>query len=1137
MFKELDDLINNSVLPDYSKKIQLYEGERRDVAILFADIKGFTNLSENLDSEQLKILLDKTMLIFTQSVKKYGGYVDKYEGDLIMALFGAKKATVNDTERSILCGLEMLDNLKKINTIIENINSKYHLDIRIGINTGLVTTGKIGEKREGDFTVYGSAVNLASRMESNAPLNRIMLPESCSSIVKNKFSFEPHGLISVKGFSQPVKTFLVNQKLEFNLSSSKSSFVGRESELTKLNENYFQMKNRSPQPKSLILITGTSGIGKTRLIYEFIKDKTNPFIYSITSQFLNPTPFSGLKSLLKSIFRIQDSSTENEIRNIINSKINKLKSCEYSPLLLNLDTEAIIKFLKDEQFKHQIKSSDNYQLLLFSAVKDLILIIAKLAELNKLPLVIIIDNYQELDKLSKNFFNYMSEYISYNHNPIELNLLLILSSQWKIIEQNKLNKQDYLEINLKPLSNSNILAMIESLDSEKKINISLKDKLVLKSNGVPFYLVEFFYLLTNKENCQEFEDIDIPRSIKGLITSRYDNLDQDSKLLLQIASVIGSEFSYTIMEKITSHLDKISDLKNIFGNLIKQQYFFTKDDHTYHFIHQLTRETIYNLILNHNRKILHLRIAQEIEKLDPNQITRYLYDLVEHYYQAGVTEKYSHYLKSAGIYAESKFDFINAEKYLEKYWSLYKNDLSTSSEILNFINILWNLIQAKKYLGKYKQSKDLTEQFLHLSQTHEVYNYQADAYNYLAELNKLDGDYNQAKENFNKAFSLYQQTDNLFKQSVIIGEFGEIELYNRNFTKAVNYFEKQLKISEKLSENKLEALGYYYNNMATFYFQQDNFDEAIHYQQKDLHLAKKLNHKVDIAIETGNLGYSYMMLNDIEKADKYLQQYLQLCQKLFFKKGIMMAYDYLSIFQFKQKNYPKALYYAQQQHKIAEQLCSNKDLAFSFSSLSRIYWKIGDLDKSKNLTEKSLNLVIKMKDVLGELVLKAELAKIYKYKHDYISAEKTFLEVIDRMSKVKSPGHYFDMIFQLAELYLITGQTDKLINCLKEISLDECIHDDLTSFQINLLLDITKILNRKTHPGKVIEKQNESSLDLPKSTIFNFYLFLTSKIAGSDFNKNQISDFKNKSISLLKFLIKDKKIYPYYFYLELIGEN
>ena len=182
-----DDLFEIDKVED--KTVKLKHGERRMVSILFADIKGFTALSEILDHEEVQTLLDQLMKIFSHCVEMHGGYVDKYTGDQIMALFGAKKASEVDTQRAINTAFLMLEKLQKFNILLKQSEKYKNLNIdfsiRVGINTGMVTTGAVGKEREGDYTVYGDTVNLASRMESNAPINTIMVPEETMLLVED----------------------------------------------------------------------------------------------------------------------------------------------------------------------------------------------------------------------------------------------------------------------------------------------------------------------------------------------------------------------------------------------------------------------------------------------------------------------------------------------------------------------------------------------------------------------------------------------------------------------------------------------------------------------------------------------------------------------------------------------------------------------------------------------------------------------------------------------------------------------------------------------------------------------------------------------------------------------------------------
>ena len=304
-----DVLLNIDKVDD--RTIKLKQGERRMVAVLFADIKGFTNLSETLDHEEVQTLVDQLMKIFSHCVELHGGYVDKYTGDQIMALFGAKAASEVDTQRSINTALLMLKKLKHFNTILKK-SKKYgtldiDLSIRVGINTGMVTTGAVGKEREGDYTVYGDTVNLASRMESNAPINSIMVPENTMELVKDYFIFKDYGFVEVKGKSKPVSVFVIESKKDLSMKIS-TPFIGREKEIKILSEIYEkkieQIKSNSFNKIDFIGVTAEAGIGKSRLLNEYLKTNKNRYFSLCHASNISSKPYYLFIRLIKDVFNI-----------------------------------------------------------------------------------------------------------------------------------------------------------------------------------------------------------------------------------------------------------------------------------------------------------------------------------------------------------------------------------------------------------------------------------------------------------------------------------------------------------------------------------------------------------------------------------------------------------------------------------------------------------------------------------------------------------------------------------------------------------------------------------------------------------------------------------------------------------------
>ncbi|MEE2858944.1 MAG: adenylate/guanylate cyclase domain-containing protein, partial [Candidatus Neomarinimicrobiota bacterium] len=343
------------------KTLQLKDGERRNVAILFADLKGFTAMSEKLDPEFVQSTIDKIMSVFTQVIKSHGGYVDKYSGDEIMALFGAKVASEVDTERAIRSGLKMLENLEKFNEYMKRQSEfdviKEPIGIRIGINTGLVTTGKIGEGREGDFTAYGDTVNLASRLESNAPVNSIMVPESIEKVLTSHFEFIDEGNIKVKGKTDPISVFTIGKIKEITSAGKdkySTKFVGRENELKQLHSAYEAAVDNVGSDDchaSMVTISADGGIGKTRLLHEFIHQtlpdaRSSNYLSVGRATNVTSQPFFMFLSLFRHYFHVSESDSQELIGEKIQSGYDDISDFLHGEEKQSLlASKALINFL------------------------------------------------------------------------------------------------------------------------------------------------------------------------------------------------------------------------------------------------------------------------------------------------------------------------------------------------------------------------------------------------------------------------------------------------------------------------------------------------------------------------------------------------------------------------------------------------------------------------------------------------------------------------------------------------------------------------------------------------------------------------------------------------------------------------
>ena len=510
------DIISEIFNPVDQKTIKFEEGENRVVSVLFLDVKGFTSMSEKMNSEEVKSTMDKILTVFTNSILKFGGYIDKYEGDLIMALFGSKITTETDTERAIDAGLKILSNLKEINNILD-----IELAVRIGINTGVVTTGKVGMKREGDFTVYGDAVNLASRMETNAPLNSIMIPKGTKDIIKDHYIFENLGKIDVKGKSESVEVYKVISKKPKKIQRwernkdiiKKSSYVGREKEMDELLNNYSKVRSLTgivdkDYIPSVIGIKGEAGIGKSRLVKEFIEKSTYPFsvLSGYTLSYAQPV-YNIWTTMLKSYFNIENEDSLDKISEKLERKYLELIGVTGAEETL-LQARNVIAYMfgvKYDDVRLENFEPEIFKNLFNVSVRHTLEAISyKINVEHKVPLLIYFDDCQWIDEPSLNLLKHLLDSINIeekNESRPNKNFMFILTyrPEFKNTEDLKFNS-NFTELEIHPLTVESSKELIYSMIGNNEISDEFIEHVMKSSHGNPFYIEELIcYLIENEK--------------------------------------------------------------------------------------------------------------------------------------------------------------------------------------------------------------------------------------------------------------------------------------------------------------------------------------------------------------------------------------------------------------------------------------------------------------------------------------------------------------------------------------------------------------------------------------------------------------------------------------------------------------
>jgi class 3 adenylate cyclase/tetratricopeptide (TPR) repeat protein len=661
------------------------EGERKQVTVMFADMEGFTPLVEKLGPEEAYSIMDQVYEILIHKVHDYEGTVNEMTGDGIVALFGAPIALEDAPQRAIRSAYaihrEMTRFSDKIKQEKEGLSS---LKMRIGIHTGPVVVGTLGNDLRVEFKAVGNTVNLASRMEDLAEPSATYVSEETFKLTEGLFRYESLGEKEVKGKEEPVKTYRVigpsTRRTRFDVSAERglTPFVGRGRELELLLDGFERTKQGYGQAFSII---AEAGVGKSRLLYEFRKAVANEDVTFLEGKCLSYSrnvPYYPVIDILKSSFVIQENDNDFAIREKVKTSLKTAGIDEASTLpylleLLSVKDSGIDEIpLSPEAKKEKTIDALNRNVLKGSEIR---------------PVIMAVEDLHWIDESSEERFKYLLDVMP------GARILLIFTYRPEFVHTWG-GKSYHNQVNLNRLSNRESLAMVNHLLGTEDIKTELEELILNKTEGVPFFIEEFIrslkdlQLIERKDNsyriAKDIQRLIIPATIQDVIMARVDSLPEGAKEVLQTGSVIEREFSYELIkrvmrisqEELLSHLSVLKDSELVYERGIYPQS-------AYIFKHALTREVVYNSILTTRKKRLHEEIGNAIEEIYKKNLDEHYGVLAEHYIGGENYVKGVDYSIKAGDRGSDIFAWHAARNhYKNALGILEEKDLETRAEVL-----------------------------------------------------------------------------------------------------------------------------------------------------------------------------------------------------------------------------------------------------------------------------------------------------------------------------------------------------------------------------------------------------------------------------------------------------------------------
>ncbi len=565
-------------------------GDRRVVTVLFADVSGFTAMSEQLDPEAVAEIVNQCFQALTTPVYRYGGVVDKYIGDAVMALFGAPVAHEDDPERAVLAALAMQAAARSFARDLQ-ARTGLSLKLRIGLNTGLVVAGEMGGDQKRDYTVMGDTVNLAQRMEAAARPDSILVSQETYRLTAHRFAYKALSPLQVKGKAQPVQAYEVTGAHEAGpVRVLPNRTIGREREVEALSEAWARVQDGRPH---WITLMGEAGIGKTQIVDEFRRGLAPevPVIALRGVSYQQERAFDLTAQWLHAWTGMPRHADPEDVSRALRRKLQELgwpdpEETDLVSLLLGVDHHALKGASDAQRIEAAIASS----------------VQAFCAQAQSRPSLLVIEDLHWADASSQRWLEALAERLAGEQLP-----LLVLAQARPgapLPEARARSGLDRALTTVRPLSPDDTWRLAEVLYSHGPArDAGTIAALVRRSEGNPMVLREL--VRAQLEGASEV----LTPSLKGLVASRLDRLLPTEREFLELAAVMGRTFDPEVVAALLGQPDPHA----ILLSLGERDLVRPSDPDGHAFTQAIVHEVVYDGILLRKRRELHRRVAEALE--------------------------------------------------------------------------------------------------------------------------------------------------------------------------------------------------------------------------------------------------------------------------------------------------------------------------------------------------------------------------------------------------------------------------------------------------------------------------------------------------------------------------------------------
>ena len=859
------------------------EGERKQVTVLFADLKGSTELIAGLDPEEARTLLDPALHVMMDAVHRYEGTVNQVLGDGIMALFGAPVAHEDHAVRACYAALAMQAAMRSYAAEVRRSHG-LEMQARVGLNSGEVVVRAIGNDLHMDYSAVGQTTHLAARMEQLATPGSIRLTATTLRLAEGLLQVNALGPFPVKGLAEPVEVFelvgvsALRQRLQASAARGLTRFVGRQTELAALRQ---ALERAEASHGQLVAVVGEAGIGKSRLVYEFVHShhlQSWLVLESSSVSYGKATPYFPVIDLLKRYCHLEAHDDTRTIRAKVTGQVLTLDEALQGtlPALLGL-----LDALPEDSVFVRLDPSQRRQHTL-DALKRLLL-----RESQVQPLVLVFEDLHWTDMETQALLDSLVE-------SLPTAQLLLLVNYRPEYQHGWAGKSYYTQLRLDTLLAASAEEFLHALMGDEASLAPLRTLLIARTEGNPFFLEESIRTLVETQVlvgepgayrlAQALPTIQVPDTVQAMLAARIDRLPPEDKRLLQTAAVIGHELPLPLLQAIAEAPE--DTLRRSLAHLQAAEFLYETrlfPELEYTFKHALTHEVAYGSLLQERRRALHAQIVAALEALAGDRLTEQVERLAHHALRGEVWDKALAYCRQAGEKTMARSAHREAVGYFEQAMSAFPHLAATRDTCAQAIDLRFALRNALLPLAEHERILDRLREAETLAHGLDDRQRLGRVAVYMTEYFRQMGALDHAVESGQRALALATALGDMDLQVMANFFVGSVYHDLGNYRRAMDVLRwnvASLKgdlMQERFGMTGLPAvLSRVYLSWALA--ELGVFAEGVAKAEEGVRIAETADHPFSLIWACAGIGLLYLRIGDFHRGIPILERGLEVCQ-------------------------------------------------------------------------------------------------------------------------------------------------------------------------------------------------------------------------------------------------------------------